>query len=160
MMIGADRKVAFFFISSVVLPVTIQTASAFQPLLTFQCRVHNGAHKTSGHNAPQLVPSLSSTALQSNLAVSAAVSALDSFWQSSPYVAAAIICASKASAADFVAQKRDFQKRQAKLRKVKPRVDFDDSPAKTKQEADWKRNIAFIFYGALYQVRLDSTVTT
>lgn len=56
-----------------------------------------------------------------------ALSAIDSFYQSAPYAAAALTCGAKASAADFVAQKRQMSK-------------FEIA-----------RNVAFLIYGALYQ---------
>lgn len=51
---------------------------------------------------------------------------VDTFWQTFPYVAAAIVCGAKASAADFVAQSKF-------------------------EEKDIQRNLSFVLYGALYQ---------
>jgi Mpv17 / PMP22 family len=123
--------------------------------------------------------STTTTALHSSLAVTAAFSALDSFWQSSPYTAAALICGVKASAADMVAQKRDLRKREEKERKAAVAAaaaaeslqasaatstaaaaaiynpDLSSVSSITQQvqkkKADWKRNVAFVVYGSLYQ---------
>ena len=67
----------------------------------------------------------------------AAIASLDAFFQSSPYGAAAITCGFKASTADLVAQKRQFNKR--------------DHTADQHNEPDWRRNVAFTLYGAIYQ---------
>ncbi|GAX22614.1 hypothetical protein FisN_14Hu247 [Fistulifera solaris] len=63
---------------------------------------------------------------------------VENFYITSPYVAAAITCGVKASAADFVAQKRQIRKREEVTGSVKS----------TFQSA---RNVAFLIYGALYQ---------
>jgi protein Mpv17 len=63
---------------------------------------------------------------------------VENFYITSPYVAAAITCGVKASAADFVAQKRQIRKREEVTGSVKT----------TFQSA---RNVAFLIYGALYQ---------
>jgi len=144
--------------------------------------------------------SSSSTSLYSSLAITGALTALDAFCQSSPYAAAAIICGFKASAADMVAQKRDFRKREEKRLKkaaeneaaamqlqqsttedavynpamadaygsgaaagalqleatpsISNTQEAADSTVTAQNEAkkaDWKRNIAFLVYGSLYQ---------
>ena len=48
----------------------------------------------------------SSSSSSSSLVANAIMTSLDSFWQGSPYTAAAIACGVKASAADLVAQKK------------------------------------------------------
>ena len=70
---------------------------------------------------------------------SAVLSTLDTFFQTQPYAAAALTCGFKASTADLVAQKRDYRKRNA---------DVETALEKT---TDWKRNLAFLIYGAIYQ---------
>lgn len=63
-----------------------------------------------------------------------AVSIVNGFYQSSPFVAAALTCGTKASAADYVAQRRLSKKSNDGLSKI-----------------DTARNIAFLLYGAVYQ---------
>ncbi|CAB9501005.1 Mpv17 / PMP22 family [Seminavis robusta] len=60
----------------------------------------------------------SSSRLFSSVAISTALTALDTFWQTSPYTAAAIVCGIKASAADLIAQKRAYRKREEKERQA------------------------------------------
>lgn len=116
----------------------------------------------------------STTGLQSTTA--AILTTLDSFWQTSPYAAAAIVCGFKASAADMVAQKRDYRKRAEKEMKAaeeelstltsqteedpgatiyNPNLSEDGASAVSVttlgKGADLKRNAAFLFYGSLYQ---------
>ena len=62
---------------------------------------------------------------------------INNFYQTSPYMAAALTCGTKASAADYVAQKRQSSKA------------GDGSTTACKFEK--ARNIAFLVYGAIYQ---------
>ncbi|CAM9700286.1 unnamed protein product, partial [Heterosigma akashiwo] len=62
---------------------------------------------------------------------SSTMEALEGFWRSSPYTAAGIVCGIKAAAADLIVQKKTKMTDKAKL--------------------DIKRNLAFIFYGSMYQ---------
>lgn len=102
------------------------------------------------------ITTTTTTCLQSAVAP-AVVAVLDSFWKNDPYTAAAVVCGVKASAADLVAQKRDFLKRQEKLTSfTKAQVDKGGDDAITQQsttekQRDWKRNLAFLLYGAIYQ---------
>mmetsp|Transcript_4673 Transcript_4673/g.6521 ORF Transcript_4673/g.6521 Transcript_4673/m.6521 type:complete len:249 (+) Transcript_4673:44-790(+) len=65
--------------------------------------------------------------------LSNAMSTLDSFYQTTPYEAAFTTCGIKASAADFLAQKRE------------------SGDNKDKEKVEFERNLAFILYGGLYQ---------
>lgn len=65
---------------------------------------------------------------------------VESFYKSAPYVAAALTCGVKASAADFVAQTRHIRKR--------GETGGDSITTTTFQTA---RNVAFLCYGAFYQ---------
>jgi hypothetical protein len=91
----------------------------------------------------------SKTRLQSAF-LSTAIATLDTFWKTSPYAAAAITCGFKASAADIVAQKRQYKQRADEL---KEEAQVRDSNREEKQEmkTDLQRNVAYILYGALYQ---------
>lgn len=62
-----------------------------------------------------------------------AMSTLESFYKTAPYEAAFMTCGIKASAADFLAQKRES----------------DDN--KAQEQVEFERNLAFILYGGLYQ---------
>lgn len=61
-------------------------------------------------------------------------SLVDSLWKQHPFVAAALVCAIKAFAADVVAQRRQLSAQSA-----------------TNTSMDRKRTLAFVLYGALYQ---------
>lgn len=63
---------------------------------------------------------------------------VESFYVTSPYVAAALTCGVKASAADFIAQKRQIRKR-------------EEAAGAATISFQAARNVAFLFYGALYQ---------
>lgn len=78
-------------------------------------------------------------------AVDAALSAVNNFFLAQPYAAAAITCGTKASAADFVAQRRHYTKRDG----TKDEIDVVGGQEMEKFEAP--RNIAFLLYGSLYQ---------
>lgn len=69
---------------------------------------------------------------------SEALLTVESFYISSPYVAAALTCGVKASAADFIAQKRQIRKR-------------GEVAGEMAMPFHSARNVAFLFYGALYQ---------
>ena len=152
---------------AVVLALTsLYTARAFHvnPLVANTYK-HAGAAFSSGFASDGKNPARPATALHSSLAVTTALSALDTFWQTSPYTAAALICGTKASAADMIAQKRDLRKREEKKREQEAVVAAANSTAavvynpdlstttteKSKKTTDWKRNIAFVMYGSLYQ---------
>ena len=63
-----------------------------------------------------------------------ALSIIDTFYQTSPYAAGALTCGVKASAADFVAQRRQMRNKEAGQSKFQ-----------------MARNFAFLVYGAIYQ---------
>lgn len=66
-------------------------------------------------------------AVASTEAVSSLFQTLDSLWTSHPYIAACVVCAVKACSADWIAQRGASQK------------------------FDFRRNLSFLLYGALYQ---------
>ena len=99
---------------------------------------------------------------------------LDTFWQTSPYTAAALVCGFKASMADFVAQQQqqhsssahDSREQEessvatttnsrafslAAAKRIPDNHKDDDDSAATTTALDMKRNFAFVVYGALYQ---------
>lgn len=102
--------------------------------------------------------SLSTTSLQS-AALTTAVAALDTFWKTSPYAAAAIVCGVKASLADYLAQKR--QNRKAEEAAVAATEDESDAAVALnggaaalsvpKAKTNKMRNLAYLVYGSLYQ---------
>jgi hypothetical protein len=91
----------------------------------------------------------SKTRLQSAF-LSTAVATLDTFWKTSPYAVAAVTCGFKASAADIVAQKRQYKQRADEL-KEEARVRDLNKEEKQEMKTDLQRNVAYILYGALYQ---------
>lgn len=149
------RTAGAFYVNPLAVNTNKPTGSAFAP--GFAADGKSSARPT--------------TALHSSLAVTTALSALDAFWQTSPYTAAALICGTKASAADMIAQKRDLRKREEKEREQQQQQnavvaaanataaaaavvydpDLSATTQKMKKKTDWKRNIAFILYGSLYQ---------
>jgi protein Mpv17 len=106
--------------------------------------------------------SASTTALQSAL-LSTALAAVDSFWKTSPYAAAAIVCGIKASAADFVAQHRQFRKEASKAQDDETAAAAAAAPLSVtsstgaaavplpQPKVDKLRNLAYLIYGAVYQ---------
>lgn len=79
--------------------------------------------------------------------------AIDSFWRTSPYAAAALTCGFKASAADLVAQRRQFRKDQEAAQSAED-ADVEGSEvveATSPPKADIRRNVAYLLYGAIYQ---------
>ena len=76
------------------------------------------------------------------------VTAVDSFCRTSPYAAAGLICGVKASAADFIAQQRQYHK---DVGDGEIQGNDDGSLSVKKPQADLQRNLAYIVYGAIYQ---------
>ncbi|CAB9518321.1 expressed unknown protein [Seminavis robusta] len=68
---------------------------------------------------------------------------MDTFWQTCPYTAAALVCGVKASAADMIAQKSVLTPTQEEPTVV---VEVEEE-----FDLDVKRNVAFLLYGSLYQ---------
>mmetsp|Transcript_37241 Transcript_37241/g.56816 ORF Transcript_37241/g.56816 Transcript_37241/m.56816 type:complete len:281 (-) Transcript_37241:31-873(-) len=75
------------------------------------------------------------------------LSQVDQFFIDSPYTAAALVCGIKASAADGVAQ---FQEWKDTLLLQEEEEEGEKRKGLAVQ-ADWRRNIAFVTYGAAYQ---------
>ena len=96
------------------------------------------------------------TALHLNSLVASTLGAADAFWRNSPYLAAALTCGFKASAADYVAQKRqtiddDSGEKQVVVVKSGKDVAAAATAAKSPARLDLRRNLAFIIYGSIYQ---------
>jgi Mpv17 / PMP22 family len=92
--------------------------------------------------------------------ISTTVAALDTFWRTQPYLAAGLTCGIKASAADMVAQKRQFKLRREQQQQQDKDDDKDEeeksiraenSRTSQNQTTDYQRNLAFLLYGAIYQ---------
>jgi len=77
------------------------------------------------------------SALDISIPVSTALSDLDNFYRTAPYTAAFMTCGIKASAADFLAQKRELGSTAVE--------------EKTNAQIEVERNLAFIVYGGVYQ---------
>lgn len=82
--------------------------------------------------------------------IAGAVAIVDTFWQTSPYAAAALTCGFKASAADLVAQKRQYKKREEE-NQIAYAADGAAAVELPMPMADYKRNFSYLLYGALYQ---------
>jgi protein Mpv17 len=75
--------------------------------------------------------------------------AVDTFYQTAPYAAGALTCGVKASAADFVAQRREWNKNNAESSSmIRSKKKEKKSFLKKFETA---RNVAFLVYGAMYQ---------
>ena len=75
-----------------------------------------------------------------------AVDMVNNFFLTQPYTAAALTCGVKASAADYVAQRRHLSKRDGSP----DEIEIDEEG--TEQEVfEAPRNLAFLLYGAIYQ---------
>ena len=80
-----------------------------------------------------------------NIARGGGIGSLDLFFRNYPYIAAFMVCASKASMADVVAQKSNFMSMRQKTMDV-------TAPTSTPPfKLQFKRTIAFLLYGGLYQ---------
>jgi Mpv17 / PMP22 family len=99
--------------------------------------------------------SSSSTSTRLNNSYANVVQAIDVFWRTNPFAAAAIICGVKASAADYVAQRRQIKSKR-NSNKIKKKntsivVAVGENENNNNAKADLRRNFAFILYGSLYQ---------
>ena len=73
--------------------------------------------------------------------------AIDTFWKGYPYAAAAVTCGVKASAADLVAQKRQFRKEKMLEQKRRQQQKLDIGQVgnhKIKKQTDYLRNFAYL----------------
>eukprot|EP01083_Nonionella_stella_P238688 836225_1 len=109
---------------SIAFSMALSSAQAFQPNIVFRSALRI---------RPTPKQSVSQVHSFSPFDLSTAMSSLDSFYKTAPYEAAFMTCGIKASAADFLAQKRES----------------DDN--KEKEKVEFERNLAFILYGGLYQ---------
>eukprot|EP00978_Attheya_sp_CCMP212_P002490 scaffold5097_cov52-Attheya_sp.AAC.12 len=71
------------------------------------------------------------------------VSAISNFYETSPFLSAFLTCGAKASAADFVAQKRTDDGEEKNV--------SDIAILTEKKNFEGSRNLAFLLYGGLYQ---------
>eukprot|EP00977_Amphora_coffeiformis_P002227 scaffold425_cov175-Amphora_coffeaeformis.AAC.86 len=109
-------------VSVLILGLT-PTSFAFQP------SQHWNRHPRSRLQNPSL-PFAQTGSSKTQLDVwSQALAVIDTFYHTAPYAAGALTCGAKASAADFVAQRRQ----------------------RTFSKFDRARNVAFLLYGAVYQ---------
>jgi protein Mpv17 len=83
---------------------------------------------------------------------------LDTFWQTSPYAAAALVCGIKGSAADFVAQIKERNEQQQQNQQQQQQEKDGAIRKKNKKKfsifpisANWQRNLSFSLYGSAYQ---------
>jgi hypothetical protein len=88
-------------------------------------------------------------------AITGGASAIDTFYQTQPYVSAFLTCSVKASAADYFAQSQALESDEAlseedALSTSSSSSTDDASVANAPAGVDISRNMAFIFYGGLY----------
>lgn len=97
-------------------------------------------------------------------ATSDALAEIDILWRTYPYTAAALVCGFKASMADMVAQTKELKgddeedcdelkatQRLTAMAATEEAEQHEEGFSMLLSNADWKRNAAFIAYGALYQ---------
>lgn len=124
-----------------------QTVVAFQPLAA---RSHHSLPCRHTAESIRQLPSSRRTKLHAAILTST-VAAIDAFWRNSPYVAAALTCGIKASAADLVAQKRQYKQRNDAETAAGSDTSLTPEATNSSSKTDMQRNLAFILYGALYQ---------
>ena len=133
-MTAAIVKVSF----TLWLPIVVILAGSTPSSLAFQ---PNGcvpsASNTVNHRAKVVTPRSSLRSPTKLPLWNEALAAVDTFYQTAPYAAGALTCGAKASAADFVAQRRQLRTLDKRERKWK--------------NFEMARNIAFLVYGAAYQ---------
>lgn len=86
------------------------------------------------------------------------LSAIDTFYRTSPYASAFLTCGVKASLADIVAHSGQQKKSEPRpiLRELRMKLLSNSTPHENKKLAWWqkqevRRNLAYILYGGLYQ---------
>jgi hypothetical protein len=131
--------------------------SAYAFSTPFQLKQHLGAQRQSQHQ--QLWSPRTSTRVYSDVDEATSVAnAIDTFYQTQPYLSAFITCSVKASVADGIAQ---TQMDQPAEEKSDANASMTSSSSATSSDAnasgdgsgtgiDISRNMAFIFYGGLY----------
>ena len=108
---------------------------------------HSNKHYPSSDHTTTSIHALKYNDLEHivNIARGGGIGSLDLFFRNYPYIAAFMVCASKASMADVVAQKSNFMSMRQKTMDVA-------SPTSTPPfKLQFKRTIAFLLYGGLYQ---------
>jgi protein Mpv17 len=86
-------------------------------------------------------------------AITGGASAIDTFFQTQPYVSAFVTCSVKASAADYIAQSQALESDEVSEEDALTTASSSsqgDSVANAPAGVDISRNMAFIFYGGLY----------
>ena len=118
---------------------TATRIQAFQPALP-PLALRKPATATQNHWTPHSSP----TTAMNALAIEGATSAVESFFQTQPYLSAFLTCSFKASAADILVQQQ-----QTNPHNQEPvPVAQDDE-----EDKDWdlSRTLAFLLYGGMYQ---------
>ena len=128
----------------------LATTAAFQPLV----RPAHHLHVRNMMSPDTVDLATTTTEWVSSSATGAMVSQLESFWQTCPYQAAALVCGVKASAADWVAQSQSMVDDSVVEEPATNSVLVEEPAVPTTSNNimwDRKRNAAFVLYGALYQ---------
>ena len=145
-----------FLVSLVVFGVLPEASSSFETAshsCLFRTAPASSIISPSGtYSQPKLpLQRNGSTKLQGTFLITAAAAA-DAFWKNSPYTAAAVVCGIKASAADFVAQRRHYKKRIKSGEDLDVVMNEDGSlSVKELEKVNLQRNMAYILYGSMYQ---------
>jgi protein Mpv17 len=132
-------------------PWLLVVALALQESLAFQQPVPAIASSTACSRTVAK-PSFERTQPLGVAGTTGILAGLATFWKTSPYAAAGLVCGFKASAADIVAQAKEQSEE-----KDETNSEHTATTEKKKRSflflsnADWKRNAAFITYGVLYQ---------
>ena len=146
---------ASLLLTLLLLSVASTTTEAFQPILPTPAR-HPAAAVFRNTIPPEAVAATTDW-ISSSTSTAPLVSQLESFWQTCPYQAAALVCGVKASAADWVAQSQSMAGEEDEDSALEePALSWQttaiaDHPHNTNNMWDMKRNAAFLLYGALYQ---------
>ena len=128
--------------------VAFHSSSPLCPSCLFQHEQSNRPwHNSQSHQRPSR-SGYRKSAFRLNSALTTALGAADTFWRNSPYLAAALTCGVKASAADYVAQRRQRQKENTEGTSVDVAGEVAiQEPARL----DLQRNLAYLVYGSIYQ---------
>ena len=144
-----NMKTSLYVFKAFAIFVFLPMVSSFQassPSLLPRSSVHQFQPKL------QSVRKKESMKLQSTFLTTAAA-AVDTFWKNSPYAAAALVCGVKACVADFVAQRRHFNKR-VENGEVLMDIFMNEEgllSVKKPKKISLQRNVAYVLYGSVYQ---------
>lgn len=134
------------------LHILLTTAALLSPSALAFSTPFNLGQRQQQWSSRQSNPSSTRRHAELDEAITGGASAIDTFYQTQPYLSAFLTCSAKAGAADIIAQTQSLED-EASENAVATTSSSKSKPSDASVAApgvDMSRNFAFIFYGGLY----------